>query len=223
MARAIAELAPRNAVVGLEGAVRDLSERVEALRRNGHAEQLLAPLDAMAGELRIALKAYDSRSRGGWVYEREIPAIGGKIDGLAETAVKPETFEADPTSDRGGQFPPDRCVQSHAAVRPAGATDRGELADRIEKLNVSGTAPQIESAQTAAALAELRREVERAAPATALAPDRTPARADRRSASTRRVAPRPQEPLETPSPSRTLTGASTACASRGGEAHAAGP
>ena len=192
IARAIAELAPRNAVVGLEGAVRDLSERVEGLRRNGHAEQLLAPLDAMAGELRIALKAYDPQAAAAGL-EREIRAIGGKIDGLAETAVKPETFEA-----IRRQTEEVNSLLTAAADRtlPLDGLERriGQLADRIEKLNVSA-APQIESAQTAAALAELRRDVERAAPAMALAQieRRLEQIADRLDEA---VAPHAQDPLD---------------------------
>ena len=38
MSRSLADLAPRNAVVALEGAIRDLVQRVEMLRQSGHGE-----------------------------------------------------------------------------------------------------------------------------------------------------------------------------------------
>jgi localization factor PodJL len=43
MSRSLADLAPRNAVVALEGAIRDLSQRVAASRESGARENLLAP------------------------------------------------------------------------------------------------------------------------------------------------------------------------------------
>ena len=92
MIQSLADLAPRNAVVALEGAVRDLSERVAVLRQNGDVDQLLTPLEAMASELRAAIRAYDPQVAAA-ALEREIHAIGGKIDGLAETAISPQTFE----------------------------------------------------------------------------------------------------------------------------------
>ena len=57
MSRSLADLAPRNAVVALEGAIRDLVQRVEMLRQSGHGESMLAPLEAMAAEFRAALKS----------------------------------------------------------------------------------------------------------------------------------------------------------------------
>ena len=57
MSRSLADLAPRNAIVALEGAIRDLVQRVEMLRQSGHGESMLAPLEAMAAEFRAALKS----------------------------------------------------------------------------------------------------------------------------------------------------------------------
>ena len=92
MTRSLADLAPRNAVIALEGAIADLLQRVEMMRQNGHVESLLAPLDATAAELRAAIKAHDPQTIATGL-EREIRAIGDKIDGLATTAINPETFE----------------------------------------------------------------------------------------------------------------------------------
>ena len=57
MSRSVADLAPRNATVALEGAIRDLVQRVEMLRQGGHGKSMLAPLEAMAAEFRAALKS----------------------------------------------------------------------------------------------------------------------------------------------------------------------
>src|SRR6185437_10605804 len=75
MRRSLADLAPRNAVVALEGAIRDLVGRVEMLRQGGHGEAMLAPLEAMAEEFRAAVKAHDPRAAAAGL-EREIRAIG---------------------------------------------------------------------------------------------------------------------------------------------------
>ena len=164
--RALADVAPRNAIVALEGAVRDLSQRVEILRQNGHREALLAPLDAMAAELRAALKAHDPRTVATSL-ERDIGAIDAKIEGLAESAIKPEMLERIRT-----QTEEIRSLLAAAAVRASSAErlERrvAELADRVEQL-CSGAAPQVEIHQLAAALANLRNDIEDRTPLPALA------------------------------------------------------
>ena len=92
MSKSLADLAPRNAMVALEGAIGDLMQRVETVRQAGHVESTLAPLQAMAAELRAAMKTHDPQAVAAGL-EREIRAIGGKIDSLATTAIRPETFE----------------------------------------------------------------------------------------------------------------------------------
>ena len=130
MARSLADLAPRNAIVALEGAVRDLTERVDKLRQSGCRESLLAPLDTMAAEFRAALKAHDPRLAAA-ALEREIGAIGAKIDGLAQSAINPETFERIRI-----QTEEVRNLLAAAAMRtaPVERLERqiGELADRVE-------------------------------------------------------------------------------------------
>ncbi len=158
MVRSLADLAPRNAIVALEGAVRDLTERVDKLRQSGCRESLLAPLDAMAAEFRAALKAHDPRLAAA-ALEREIGAIGAKIDGLAQSAINPETFERIRI-----QTEEVRNLLAAAAMRtaPVERLERqiGELADRVERLGASPL-PHVESAELAASLADLRREIER--------------------------------------------------------------
>ena len=55
MSRSLADLAPKNAVVALEGAIRDLSQRVAACRENGARDNLLAPIEGLVAELREIL------------------------------------------------------------------------------------------------------------------------------------------------------------------------
>ena len=166
MNRSLADLAPRNAVVALEGAIRDLVQRVEVLRQSGHGESMLAPLEAMATEFRSALKAHDPQAAAQGL-EREIRAIGGRIDSLAASAIDPETFER-----IRQQTEEVRNLLASAALRspPLERLERqiGELADRVERLGAS-PAPHFESAEMAARLAEACRQIERSTPPAALA------------------------------------------------------
>ena len=165
MSRSLADLAPRNAVVALEGAIHDLVQRVEMLRQSGHGESMLAPLEAMAAEFCATLRAHDPQAAAAGL-EREIQAIGIKIDSLAEAAIKPETFE---TIRR--QTEEVRNLLASAALRtpPLERLERqiGELADRVERLGAS-PAPHFESAEMAALLAEACRQIERSTPPAAL-------------------------------------------------------
>ena len=165
MSRSLADLAPRNAIVALEGAIRDLVQRVEMLRQSGHGESMLAPLEAMAAEFRAALRAHDPQPAVAGL-EREIRAIGDKIDNLAAAAIKPETFEL-----IRRQTEEVRNLLASAALRtpPLERLERqiGELADRVERLDAS-PAPHFESAEMASLLAEACRQIERATPPAAL-------------------------------------------------------
>ena len=166
MRRSLTDLAPRNAVVALEGAIRDLIQRVETLRQSGHGESMLAPLEAMAAEFRAAVKAHDPQAAAAGL-EREIRAIGAKVDGLAATAIKPETFER-----IRQQTEEVRNLLASAALRtaPLERLERqiGELADRVERLGASPV-PHFESAEMAARLAEACQQIERSTPPEALA------------------------------------------------------
>ena len=166
MRQSLADLAPRNAVVALEGAIRDLVKRVEMLRQGGHGESMLAPLEAMAAEFRAAVKAHDPQAAAAGL-EREIRAIGGKIDSLAATAVDPDSFER-----IRRQTEEARDLLASAALRtaPLERLERqiGDLADRVERLGASPV-PHFESAEMAALLQEACRQIERSTTPAALA------------------------------------------------------
>ena len=165
MRKSLADLAPRNAVVALEGAIGDLMQRVEKVRQDGQGEALLAPLEAMATELRAALKTRDPQAPAA-ALEREIHAIGGKIDNLTATAIKPETFEH---IRRQTEEVRNLLASAVSRTAPLERMERriGELAERVEKLGASPT-PNSESADMAAFLAEARRQIERSTPPEAL-------------------------------------------------------
>ena len=166
MMRAIGDLAPRNAVVALEGAVRGLTDRVALLRQDGHSESLLAPLESTAAELRKTLKSHDPAAVAAGL-ETELRGLRGKIDELAKAAINPETFERLRLQTEELR---DLLVSAAARTPPVERLERqiGELADRVERLGES-LSPHVESAQMAASLAEVRQEIERSAPLPALA------------------------------------------------------
>jgi localization factor PodJL len=165
MNRSLAELAPRNAVVALEGAVRDLTERIALLRQEGKRESLLAPLDAMAAELRASLKSRDLQQVVTGL-EREITALAGKIDALAGAAISPENVDR---IQRQTEEVRDLLAVASTRSTPLERLERqiGELADRVEQLG-SSPAPQVETEQMAGSLADLRGEIERSTPLSAL-------------------------------------------------------
>ena len=165
MSRSLADLAPRNAVVALEGAIRDLGDRIATVRDTGVRETLLAPLETLLGQVRDALRAHDPQAAVVGL-QREIRAIEAKIDSIADGAIKPEVFEH--IRAQTGEV---RNLLAAAAMRPV-PVERlekqiGELADRVERL-ASNPQPQAESARVIAMLADARTQIERSTPAAAL-------------------------------------------------------
>ncbi|HEY1944420.1 MAG TPA: hypothetical protein VGH40_20095 [Roseiarcus sp.] len=165
MSRSLADLAPRNAVVALEGAMRDLSERIVAVRDNGVREVLIAPLEALLGEVRDALRAHDPQAPVAGL-QREIRAIETRIDAIAKGAINPEVLER-----IRAQTEEVRNLLAAAAMRPV-PVERlerqiGDLADRVDRL-ASNPSPHAETARAVALLADAREQIERSTPAAAL-------------------------------------------------------
>jgi len=166
MSRSLSNLAPRNAVVALEGAIRDLSQRVAASRENGGRDNLLAPVEALVAGLRESLRAHDPRAAVE-ALQREIGVLGAKVESIANASIDPRAFER-----IRQQFEETRGLLGALAQRlaPLDRLERkiGELADRVDRLSTS-SAPQHESAEVAASLAEARAQLERSTPPSALA------------------------------------------------------
>ena len=161
MAQSLANLAPRNAVVALEGAMRDLSERVAALGDGGARDALAA----LIVEAREALRAHDPHAAVAGL-ERELRTLGAKVDAIAQGVVDPAAFQRIRT-----QTEEVRNLLAAAASRPV-PVERlerqiGELADRVDRLAAS-PAPQAESARLGALIADARAQIERSIPAAAL-------------------------------------------------------
>ena len=165
MNRSLADLAPRNAIVAIEGAIGDLARRIDAMRQTGQGELVLAPLEAMAAELKAAVKARDPEAIAAGL-EREIHAIGVKIDGLAASAMPQEAFDI---IRRQTEEVRDLLASAASRTAPLERMERqiGELADRVERLGASPE-PHFESAQMTAELAEARRRIENSTPPEAL-------------------------------------------------------
>jgi len=161
MSRSLANLAPRNAVVALEGAMRDLSERVAALGDGGARDAL----SALIVEAREALRAHDPHAAVAGL-ERELRTLGAKVDAIAQGVVDPAAFQR-----IRAQTEEVRNLLAAAASRPV-PVERlerqiGELADRVDRLAAS-PAPQAESARLGALIADARAQIERSIPAAAL-------------------------------------------------------
>jgi localization factor PodJL len=165
MSRSLAALAPRNASVALEGAVGDFGQRLDAARKAGASDRLVAPVEAMLDQVRETLRDHDPRIAAE-ALEREIRALGGKVEALARVTVGPEAFE-----QLRSQTEEVRNLLAEAALRPV-PVERlerqiGELADRVERLATSPT-PQADTARVVEALSEARSQIERSTPAAAL-------------------------------------------------------
>ncbi len=165
MSRSLADLAPRNAVVALEGAMRDLSHRIATMRDNGALDALVAPLEALIAQVRDALRAHDPQAAVQGL-EREIRALDAKVDAIAQGVIDPAAFER-----IRAQTEEVRNLLAAAATRPV-PVERlekqiGDLADRVDRL-ASNPAPHAESARVVALLSDARAQIERSTPAAAL-------------------------------------------------------
>ncbi len=166
MSRSVADIAPRNATVAIEGAVDDLGQRLMAARRAGASDQLLAPVEAMIGQVLDTLRAHDPNIAAKGL-EREIHALASKVDSLASRAIEPATLERIRVQTEEA-----RNLLAAAARNPMPAErlerQIGDLADRVERL-ASNPTPHAETARVVQLLADARAQIERSTPASALA------------------------------------------------------
>ena len=154
MSRSLADLAPRNAVVALEGAMRDLGDRIAGLTDGGARDAL----SGLISEVRDALRAHNPHAAVAGL-EREIRAIDAKVDAIAQGVIDPAVFQR-----IRSQTEEVRNLLAAAATRPV-PVERlekqiGELADRVDRLAASPT-PQAELARLGALLADARALIER--------------------------------------------------------------
>ena len=165
MTRSVADIAPRNGGVALEGAVGDLEDRLSRARQTGGIDHLIAPIEAMLRQVLDALRIRDPQTAAAGL-ERELRALGAKIEALAGAAVNPAILEGirKQTDDV-------RDLLSAAAKTPV-PVERlerqiGALADRIERL-ASNPSPRAEIAQVLQLLADARSQIEQSTPAAVL-------------------------------------------------------
>ena len=152
-------LAPREAVEALEASLGALVQRVDALGRTERRQPAHACMDSVGDELDEASGAYDAKIVLADI-ERQLQALGAKLDALADAVVRPEAIE-----------PVQRQTAAMydllaAAAQRASPFDHLEalivgLADRVEGLATS--VPQtVELRQAIDLLAALGRQIENA-------------------------------------------------------------
>ena len=225
MSRSLAALAPRNASVALEGAVGDFGQRLDAARKAGASDRLVAPVESMLDQVRETLRDHDPRIAAE-ALEREIRALGDKVEALARVTVSPEVFER-----LRSQTEEVRNLLAEAALRPV-PVERlerqiGELADRVERLATSPT-PHADTARVVEALSEARSQIERSTPAAALNSierrmEQLAARMDEALRRTPTIDPRPLEDLAAAHRRRALFGGAAGRTAAGRRQAGSGP
>ena len=185
-------LRPRNAVVALEGAIRDLGQRVAASPRERRARQ-----SARAG--RRARRRTCAKPCAPMIRATPSRRCSARSAPSARRSTASPTRSIDPaTFERiRRQIEETRSFLGALAQRPA-PLDRlerqiGELADRVDRLSTS-PAPQPNWPKSPPSLAEARAQVERSTPPSALDLDRMAVGADRRRRWIRRWSVRPRRP-----------------------------
>ena len=166
MRKSLADLAPRNAGVALEGALLDFGQRLAATRRAALNPEALKPIEDGLREALDALRRQNLQPAAGGV-ERDLSALNLKIDALARSSVDPELLEQirRQSEDTRRQVAA-AALQSTPLTRIEREVER--LADRVERL-ATRPVPQADIDALARALDETRHKIERAAPPSALA------------------------------------------------------
>ena len=87
--RAVGDLAPRASVAAVETALRDLVHRVDTQRQRGVADELLAPAERIAGELRAVIRELDPSPIVRNLHA-DVQTIGRRLDAMQQ----PEAADA---------------------------------------------------------------------------------------------------------------------------------
>ncbi len=166
MSRSVADLAPGEASAALDGAVGDLGDRLDAARRAGASDRLVAPVKTLIEEVRATLRDHDPRAatRG---LEREIRALNDKVEALSRASVNPDVSER---LRRQTEEVREQLADAAAHQAPFERLEQriGELTERVERLATSST-PNADAASVIEMLTDARAEIERSIPASALA------------------------------------------------------
>ena len=155
MSRALRDVAPRDALESVEGAIRDLGQRIDASRQVGVHETILRPIEDLASEVRRSL-AHSSQHNGVEGLEREIRAMAAKVD-----AARVPDMDAHTLRDIQAQTQEMRDLLSRAIARPAPIETLERhiagLSDRVERLSHVGvTATSTDNAALARSIGEIR-------------------------------------------------------------------
>lgn len=165
MARSVADIAPRNGAVAIEGAVGDLGHSLSAARDAGANPYLLEPVEAMLRQVLETLRDHDPQAAAAGL-ERELRTLAGKVEALAGASVNPGQLDA-----IRRQTDDIRNMLAAAAKTPV-PVERlerqiGALAERVERL-AHNPAPNAEIAQVLQLLADAHSQIEQSTPAAAL-------------------------------------------------------
>ena len=158
MRRALTELAPRNANVALEGAVVDLGQRLEAMRKGAINGDALRPLEEMLLQLMELLRRQDPQSAAKSV-ENDLKGLSGRIDALTRAAVDPAVIDQIRRQTEDVR----QMLAKAAEGAPLAKLERQieQLANRTDRLGAHPT-PQPEIERLIALFAETRTQIERA-------------------------------------------------------------
>ncbi len=148
MSRSLSTLAPRDAVASLDGAIRNLGQRVEESLRDGSREALLRPIADLTSDLRRGLADVASQ-KGVENVERAIRDLGAKIENGPAGAVDARAVE-----EIHAQTRDIRDLLQRAITRPAqNETIERQIARLTDRLDQIGRA-DVDDATRARALAE---------------------------------------------------------------------
>jgi len=166
MKRSLADLAPRNANIALEGAMKDLGRRLDVSRRSAPNSETLQPIEDMLRQVLEALRRHNPQPQASSV-ERDLRALNQKINSLAGATVDPALLDQirRQTEDIRRQL-------AAAALQTAPLTrverEIEQIADRLDRF-AKTPIPQHEIDRLVRTLAETRAQIERATPPAALA------------------------------------------------------